>query len=146
MIDSVTEVSTVIGGYRVLRHSELHIVDKRRRCSCRRVQCPAIAAVATYLQAGGIRAPDLSTALPKLTVCCPICRAAAQGSLTNKNWQCTIDRSHFFVWRTQQLRQAREKALESAPPYTHEVLSAFASDQARTAFLSTHALTYAASA
>ncbi len=146
MIHSVTEVSTVIGGYRVLLHGELHIVNKRRRCSCRRPCCEAIQAVATYLKAGGPRAPAY-TASPSIpTVRCPICQAAAQGSLETRNWQCTLDHTHFFAWRVQQIRRAREKVLASAPPYVHEVLAAFASEEARAAFLSKHAPTYSAGA
>jgi hypothetical protein len=59
---------------------------------------------------------------------------------------CSADRSHFFFWRVQRIRQARAKAMQSASTYAIEVLSAFASEQARAEFLSTHALTYAASA
>ena len=146
MTDSVTEVSTVVGGYRVLLHGELHVVNKRRRCSCRRPRCDAIQAVAAYLKAGGPRAPAYTTSPPMLTVRCPICQAAALGSLESKRWQCTLDHAHFYAWRVQQIRQARERALASAPPYVHEVLAAFASHEARAAFLSNHALTYAASA
>ena len=146
MTPSVTEVSTVVGGYRVMLCGELHLVDKRRRCTCRRAHCAAIPAVAAYLRAGGLRAPDMMAPPPPPRILCPICRAAAHGSLVNKNWMCTLDHSHFFAWRTQQLRRAREKALESAPAYIHEVLTAFASNEARAAFLSTHALTYPASA
>jgi hypothetical protein len=145
-IPSNTEVSTVVGGYRVLLHGELHVVDKRRRCTCRRPSCGAIKAVATYLRAGGPRAPDLATSPPSPVVCCPICQAVAHGSIESRNWQCAVDRTHYFLWRVQRFRQAREKALASAPPYVHEVLAAFASDEARAAFLSKHALAYPAGA
>lgn len=143
---SVTEVSTVIGGYRVMLRGELHVVNKRRHCTCRRPHCGAIAAVAAYLRAGGPRAPDTVAAPPVPMVRCPVCQAPAFGSLENRNWQCTLDRSHFFAWRVQQLRQARDRAVQSASPYVREVLTAFASNEARAAFLSNHALTYAAGA
>ncbi len=146
MIPSITEVSTVVGGYRVMLHGELHIVNKRRHCTCRRPHCAAIKAVATYLRAGGPRAPELLLPPTVPALRCPICQAAACGSLENKNWQCTLDHSHFFAWRVQQLRRAREQALRSASPYTREVFAAFASDEARAAFLSSHALPYPAGA
>lgn len=146
MTPSIAEVSTVVGGYRVRLRGELHIVDKRRRCTCQRQHCVAIAAVAAYLRAGGLRAPDAAAAALPPVVCCPICQAPAVGSLARKHWQCTSDHSHYFLWRVQRLRQARDALLSTAPPYVHEVLAAFASTEARAAFLSNHALTYSAGA
>ncbi len=146
MTTLVTEVSTIVGGYRVMLRGELHVVNKCRRCSCRRAHCDAIAAVTAYLRAGGPRAPALPIVLPPPAVGCPICQAAIWGSLQSKNWHCTLDHTHYFLWRVQQLRQARQRALQAATPYTREVLTTFASAKARADFLSNHALTYPASA
>ena len=140
------EVMTVVGGYRVTLRGKLHLVSKQRTCSCRRPHCPAIPAVAAYLQAGGRRAPAAGDVTECTPFPCPICQAQAHGSLATKDWMCTIDRTHYFEWRVQRIRAARAKALQRASPYVREVLSAFASNEARAEFLSTHALTYAASA
>jgi hypothetical protein len=146
MKPATVEVSTVVGGYRVMLHGELHVVNKRRACSCGRPHCAAIKAVAAYLKAGGQRAPEAKEP-PKLAgLTCPICDAPAQGSLQLKDWHCTVDRSHYFEWRVQRIRVARAKALQGASPYVHEVLSAFASNEARARFLAAHPLTYPAGA
>jgi hypothetical protein len=138
------EVLTVVGGYRVTLKGKLHFVSKQRTCSCRRPQCPAIPAVAAYLQAGGRRAPAAGSVTEGTPFTCPICQAQALGSLQLKGWHCTIDHIHYFEWRVQRIRAARAKALQCASPYIREVLTAFASNEARAAFLSTHALTYPA--
>jgi hypothetical protein len=143
---TIPEVMTVVGGYRVNLKGQLHLVSKQRACSCRRPHCPAIQAVATYLQAGGRRAPAADSVTGGIPFPCPICQAQAHGSLATKDWTCTIDRIHYFEWRVQRIRVVRAKALQCASPYVHEVLTAFASNEARAAFLSTHALTYPASA
>jgi hypothetical protein len=146
MTPSALAVVTVVGGYRVTLKDVVHVVSKQRTCSCRRPQCPAIPAVAAYLQAGGRRAPAAGGVTEGTSFPCPICQAQALGSLQLKDWHCTIDRIHYFEWRVQRIRTARAKALQCASPYVREVLSAFVSNEARAAFLSSHALTYAASA
>ena len=146
MPTTTPEVMTVTGGYRVTLKGQLHLVSKQRTCSCRRPQCPAIPAVAAYLQAGGRRAPAAGSVTAGPPFPCPICQAQAHGSLATRNWMCTIDRIHYFEWRVQRIRVAQAKALQCASPYVREVLSAFASNEARAAFLSIHALTYPASA
>ena len=140
------EVLAVVGGYRVTLKGKLHLVSKQRTCSCRRPQCPAIPAVATYLRAGGRRAPAADDVTEGAPFLCPICQAQAHGSLQLKDWHCTVDRSHYFEWRVQRIRAARAKALQGASPYVREVLTAFASNEARATFLSTHALRYPTSA
>ena len=146
MTPPIPAVVTVVGGYHVTLHDRVHVVNKQRRCSCGRPACAAIRAVAAYLQAGGQRAPAVTTLPLATTLLCPICRSPARGTLERKDWMCSADRSHFFFWRVQRIRQARAKAMQSASAYALEVLSAFASEQARAEFLSTHALTYPASA
>ncbi len=145
MKPSAPAVVTVVGGYRVTYKGAVHVVNKRRSCSCGR-RCPAIPAVAAYLQAGGQRAPAASEPPKPNGLMCPVCGAPAQGSLQLRDWHCAVDRSHYFEWRVQRIRVARAKALQGASPYALEVLSAFASNEARAEFLSAHALTYAASA
>ncbi len=140
------EVLTVVGGYRVTLKGKLHLVSKQRTCSCRRPRCPAIPTVAAYLQAGGRRAPAASSVTGGTPFPCPICQAQALGSLQLKDWHCTIDRIHYFEWRVQRIRVARAQALQCASPYVREVLTSLASNEARAAFLSIHALTYPASA
>ncbi len=139
MTEAITKVSAVIGAYHVRLRGELHVVNKLRRCSCRRARCPAIQAVAAYLRAGGPRAPEP-------LVRCPICQAGAAGSLERQDWNCLLDRGHYFQWRVQRLREARQRALHDATPYAREVLTAFASNEARAVFLAKHALTYPAGA
>ena len=140
------DVVTVVGGYRVTLKGNLHVVDKKRQCSCGRQNCPAIQVVAAYLHAGGQRAPEANAPPQSNSLTCPICQSPARGSLDAKNWTCTVDRTHFFVWRTNQLRAARAEALKVASPYALEVLSAFASNEARAEFLAAHSLTYPAGA
>lgn len=146
MTPSTPEVITVVGGYRVLWQGKLHVISKQRVCSCGRPNCSAIQAVAAYLKAGGQRAPDAIPPPQPHGLTCPICQSLACGSLQAKDWSCTADRSHFFLWRTEQLRAARAKALQSMSPYTLDVLSAFASSEARAEFVAAHSLRYAASA
>ena len=146
MTHSIPTVVTAVGGYRVTLQDAVHVVSKQRRCSCGHPTCSAIRAVAAYLQAGGQRAPAVSEPPNPSGLMCPICGAPAQGSLQLKDWHCTVDHSHYFEWRVQRIRVARAKALQGASPYVHEVLTAFASNEARAAFLSLHALTYPASA
>jgi len=146
MTPSTPAVVTVVGGYRVTYKGAVHVVNKRRSCSCGRRHCPAIPAVATYLRAGGQRAPAASEPPKPNGLMCPVCGAPAQGSLQLRDWRCTVDRSHYFAWRVQRIRAARAIALQNASPYAREVLSAFASNEARAEFLSAHALTYPASA
>ena len=146
MTPATPAVITVVGGYRVTLKGIVHMVSKKRRCSCGCHNCPAIGAVAAYLQAGGQRAPEANEPPKPNSLTCPICSAPAQGSLQLKDWHCTVDRAHYFEWRVQRIRVARAKALQGASPYVHEVLTAFASNEARAAFLSLHALTYPASA
>ena len=146
MTTPISEVITVIGGYRVTLRGRLHLIDKQRCCSCGRKNCSAIAAVAAYLRAGGQRAPEINMSLQPTLVCCPICQAPAHGSIAALDWMCTFDRQHYFRWRVERLRKARTHVLQAANPYTREVLAAFASAEARTAFVSAHALTYPAGA
>jgi hypothetical protein len=146
MTPSTPAVVTVVGGYRVALKDVVHFVSKQRRCSCGRHNCPAIQAVVVYLRAGGTRAPDAIAPPQPDVLTCPICQSIARGSLEKKDWMCSVDHSHFFLWRTKQLRAARAKALQSASPYKLEVLAAFASDEVRAEFLAAHSLTYAASA
>jgi len=146
MKPSTLEVLTVVGGYRVTLQGTLHVVNKRRRCSCRSPECAAISAVAAYLRAGGQRAPEASVSAQPTGLYCPICQAPAHGSIAALDWMCTVDRQHYFLWRVERLRQARTHILQSANPYTREVLSAFASAEARAAFVSAHTLTYPAGA
>ena len=146
MTTPTTEVITVVGGYRVTLKGRVHLIDKQRSCSCGRKNCSAIASVTAYLRAGGQRAPEASVPQPSTLVCCPICQAPAHGSIAARDWMCTVDRQHYFVWRVERLRKARDHVLQSADSYTREVLAAFASSEVRTAFVATHALTYAAGA
>jgi hypothetical protein len=146
MNTSSTEVVTVVGGYRVTLKDGVHLVNKQRRCSCGRRNCRSIHAVAAYLRAGGQRAPEASEPPAPNDLTCPICQSPARGSLEARNWTCTADRIHFFVWRTNQLRAARAEALKDASPYTLDVLSAFDSNEARAEFLAAHPLKYAAGA
>lgn len=139
-------VLTVVGGYRVTLHDQVHVVNKQRRCSCGRRACRAIPAVEAYLRAGGQRAPTMCTTTTSHTFPCPICQAEAHGSLERKEWACTLDRTHFFTWRVQRIQAARREALQSFSPYTREVLSAFASNETRTAFVAAHPLKYPAGA
>ena len=86
-----------------------HTVDKHRRCSCELgIECPAIEAVAEYLQNGGLRAPDPMPA-------CPICGAEIvrdrhwNGKYTKElGWCCTAGGiSHFLQAKAERIRQAR---------------------------------------
>ncbi len=146
MTTTLPQVLTVVGGYHVTLHGRVHVVNKQRRCSCGRLNCSAVRTVAAYLRAGGQRAPEATTPPQPAALLCPICQSPALGSLETRNWMCTADRSHFFLWRVQRIQQARAKALQSASPYTLKVLTAFASNEARTAFLAAHPLTYPAGA
>ena len=146
MTPSIPTVVTAVGGYRVTLKDAVHVVSKQRRCSCGHPTCSAIRAVAAYLQAGGQRAPAVSEPPNPSGLTCPVCGAPAQGSLQLKDWHCTADHSHYFEWRVQRIRAARAKALQSVSPYAREILTAFASPEAREKFLAAHSLTYPAEA
>jgi len=133
-------VAVAIGGYRVTLGRQTHFVDKSRRCSCGRPNCPAIKAVANHLRNGGRRAPAKSS---PVGFPCPLCSATARGSLELRRWSCSADPRHFWAWWAARIKAARETALAQASPEVRELHRFFASDE-RAAFLQAHRLTYPA--
>ena len=147
MTPSTPEVITVVGGYRVLWQGKLHVISKQRACSCGRPQLfgdPGSGSVSPgWWAACTRRYPAAATPradLPDLPVA-GVWLAASQGLDPARPIAVT---SSFGA--SEHLRAARAKALQSASPYTLDVLSAFASSEARAEFVAAHSLTYAASA
>ncbi len=66
-----------------------HRVGKDKTCSCGNPVCPAIEAVRSYLQAGGVRAPD-----PEGMPACPICGSS---TTRDRNWDGKY--THELGWR-----------------------------------------------
>ena len=73
---------------------------------------------------------------------CQICGEAATGSPTH--WCCSASKHHYWQWRTDQLRKARQEWEGTRTAYQREVLGTFKSEQERARFLTQHALTYPA--
>jgi hypothetical protein len=117
-----SEVVTVVGYFyhvelandRSQNHSPVHRVGKDRRCTCPLGdRCPAVAAVAAYLKAGGERAPDPPPGYyPVVPSICPICRAPAvfdnrlSSVRRGAGWRCTqAGGLHYWETHVQVLRQ-----------------------------------------
>ena len=141
----IAPVVEAAGGYRIRIGPRVHFVNKRRQCSCHNPNCPAIAIVADYLASDHQRVPAQTSFAPR-TFACPICGAAASGSLEKKRWKCSVDDQHFWKWWAAQLQAKQAAFKQKWSPYTREVMQAFASDQSRAAFLEQHRLTYPAHA
>lgn len=143
-------VMVITGGYQVdlgpsgLRRSpRFHLVLKDRTCNCGAADCLGVSAVETHLKAGGMRAPD-GSALKSLTGPCPICNGATRANAGC--WECLIDKSHYWLYRVTRLQASREKWLNSLAPearaYHEDKATAFASNEARDAFVQVHRTTY----
>lgn len=152
-------VEAAVGGHRVKIGKRTHFVNKRRQCSCHNPNCPAIAAVAGLLAKRGDHRAPVQTAVASLppvsadrvetaphTFACPICGAEASGSLERRQWVCSADSKHPYVWWVDQIRAKQVAFKQRWSPYTREVMKAFASDRARAEFLEQHRLTYPAQA
>ena len=129
------------------RHApRFHTIQKDKTCSCGVPRCRAVLAVDGYLRGGGQRASDWSVKDPPSGGHCPICGALTTGS--GEKWVCTADRTHYWLYRSQRLRAARERWIESlsaAERQYHDAIWLTAGDRAaREKFLSEHALTYPA--
>jgi hypothetical protein len=101
-------------GARAGSRSSIHRVGKDRRCTCPKgSRCPAIAAVAAYLQAGGERTPDPPSGYyPVAPLICPICEAPAVFDLRlsskqrGAGWRCKQAGSlHYWEAHVQVLRR-----------------------------------------
>ncbi len=138
-------VEAVAGGYRIRIGKQTHFVNRRRQCSCHTPNCPAIAAVADYLQHNGRRTLAQTPCTPH-TFACPICGAEASGSIESRQWICSADPKHLYAWWAAQLQAKQAAFKQKWSPYTREVMQAFASNQSRAAFLEHHRLTYPAQA
>jgi hypothetical protein len=123
-----------------------HTVNKDKTCSCGQVRCAAIKAVEDHLRRGGQRAPESAPHSLQPPAGCPICGAPVR--VVSYGWMCTADRLHYWQYRTQRLRAAREQYLNSLPDdvrrYWAEILHAFEPGE-RAKFLAVHALKYPAS-
>lgn len=95
-------------------HRMAHRVGKDRRCTCSLGgRCPAVAAVAAYLRAGGERAPDPPPGYyPVAPASCPICGAATvfdnrlSSAWRGAGWRCTQTGSrHYWEAQVGALRQ-----------------------------------------
>ncbi len=95
-------------------HRSAHRVGKDRRCTCPQgKRCPAVAAVAAYLRAGGARAPDPPPGYyPVAPASCPICGAPAvfdnrlSSAQRGAGWRCAQTGSlHYWEAQVQVLRQ-----------------------------------------
>ena len=93
---------------------QAHRVGKDKRCTCPLgAGCPAVAAVAEYLKAGGERAPDPPPGFyPVAPASCPICRAGTvyDPHLSSKRrgagWRCVQGGSrHYWEAHVQVLKQ-----------------------------------------
>src|SRR3972149_970441 len=94
------------------RHApRFHTVQKDKTCSCGVPRCRAVLAVEGYLRGGGQRASESAVNDPPSGGHCPIC-----GALTTSSWEkrvCTRDRTHYWLYRSQRLRAARERWIQS---------------------------------
>jgi hypothetical protein len=129
-----------LGAHHTLR---FHTVQKDKTCSCGLARCNAVKAVEAYLKGGGQRAADTNSHLPPAS--CPICGAAIK--VEGTGWRCTRDGTHYWLYRTQRLRAAREQYLNGLSVDERrdwdEILRAFDPNE-RAQFLAAHALTYPA--
>lgn len=130
-----------LGAHHMLR---FHTVRKDKTCSCGMSRCNAVKAVEAYLKGGGQRVADTNSHL--LPASCPICGAPIK--VQGAGWNCTHDRTHYWLYRTQRLRAAREHWIESLAPeelaYRDEIWQTASDHRARENFLIEHALKYPA--
>ena len=129
------------------RHApRFHTIQKDKTCSCGVPRCRAVLAVEGYLKGGGQRASEPAVNDPRSGGRCPICGALTTGS--SKTWVCTADRAHYWLYRIQRLRAARERWIESLPAeerrYHDAIWQTACGGTEREKFLSEHALTYPA--
>lgn len=140
------KVVAVQGGYRVKLGKTVHLVDKQRRCSCARKNCPAMHSVAAYLQAGGRRAPDAQVSmLRESSAACPLCGSPITGSLEQQRWECAANRDHYHVWRVARLRAAQAEYLiwlKEHEPYRYELAMFFQDADTMQHYRDEHALAY----
>ncbi len=105
-----------------------HRVDKHKRCACYLgADCPAVAAVASYLRDGGERTPDPPLGyFPVAPAECPICgeKASYDASLSSPKrgagWRCAIGGSaHYWEYHVIHVlaRQLRESPWLFPPVY-----------------------------
>ncbi len=142
-------VMVITGGYQVdlgpspRRSPRFHLVLKDRTCNCGTSDCLGVRAVEAHLKTGGMRAPD-GSALKSLTGPCPICHGATRS--IDGRWECLDDKSHYWLYRVTRIQAAREKYLNSLLPearaYREDIATAFASNEAREAFVQAHRTTY----
>ena len=71
---------------------------------------------------------------------CHICGEPVTGSPTC--WCCSANRYHYWQWRTDRLRKAKQEWERMRTPYQREVLGTFKSDQERARFLTSHTAGY----
>lgn len=105
---------------------QIHLVTKLKKCQCYLgTECPAVAAVAEYLKAGGQRAPDPAFDFwPWVPKACPICGAHAEPDSTlpitkehGHGWKCTQSGSLcYWAARTVPLYVALKLRTHIIPP------------------------------
>ena len=71
---------------------------------------------------------------------CEICDKPATGLPTH--WCCSASKYHYWQWRTDRLRKARQEWERTCTSYQCEVLGTFKSDQERARFLATYTTSY----
>ncbi len=141
-------VMLITGGYQVdlgpRRAPRFHLVLKDRTCNCGAPNCQGVCAVKTYLQAGGLPAPEGRTLKHITFERCPIC--AGQTRAVDERWECFNSHAHYFEYRVIRLRAARERwlnqLLADRAAYQAEVATAFSSNEAREAFVQVHRTPY----
>ena len=75
---------------------------------------------------------------------CQVCGEPVTGSPTY--WCCPASKYHYWRWRTDRLRKARQEWERTRTPYQREILGTFKSEHERAQFLAQHASTYPAGA
>ncbi len=77
---------------------------------------------------------------------CPICEGRLQ--VTGGAWECLSDRTHYWLYRVQRLRAARQRWLDSLSPderqYRDDIWQTACDSNARDQFLIDHTLKYPA--
>jgi hypothetical protein len=81
-----------------------------------------------------------------LPTTCPICESKLQ--VNGSVWECVADRTHYWLYRVQRLRAARQHWIDGLPPdeqqYRAEIWQTACDLEGREQFLLDHALKYPA--